>query len=235
MATMHEALRQICEKHILSKSFGAVFVEPYYPHLPEKWNGILVLAEAQNLSDPENAYVRGLAALSPEDRIRRLNLGDGQGVMPWHDGSLPVGLAALFPDEPMEAYAVSNAVPWSLREAPGRNANPNKALIEKARFFWADMFPVLKPKLVVASGAIARDVVSATYDGPVIHVRLPSPNAMARVASLFDPDDLLCRYPEVAQALDRLPWIKKVSYLHNKIFFACHVLSVGKAQLKAAG
>lgn len=225
---MHEALHRICERHILPESLGAVFAETYYPHLPEKWNGILVLAEAQNLADSKSAYVRYLAALSPDDRIRRLNLGDGQGVMPWRDGSLPLGLAALLPDEPMEAYAVSNAVPWSLQEAPGRNANPNKALIEKARLFWTEIFPELKPQLVVASGAIARDVVATTFDGPVLHIRLPSPNAMARVASLFDPDDLLRRYPEVAQALDRLPWIKELSYLHNKIFFACHVLSVGK-------
>lgn len=221
----------ICQRHILPSSFGAVFAEPYYPHLPENWNGILVLAEAQNLSDPDGAYVRQLAALSPDDRIRRLNLGDGQGVMPWQDGSLPLGLSALWPAEPMAAYAYSNAVPWSLREAPGRNQNPDKILTEQAKSFWADSFAVLKPRLVVASGSIARGVVAATFKGPVLNVRLPSPNAMARVAGLFDPDDLLHRFPEVTQALERLPWIRERSYLNNKIFFACHVLSVGKAQL----
>jgi hypothetical protein len=63
-------LISICENHTLPLTINAVVKEPYIPYLPEKWNRILVVAEAQNLSDTN--YVNGLINAPIETRIRRL-------------------------------------------------------------------------------------------------------------------------------------------------------------------
>lgn len=228
---MHQVLadlQAICLRHVLPVQERLVVPEPYVPFIPEEWNGILVLAEAQNLSDPEDPYVKGLVIGSLSDRIMRLFAHDYVAVQPWLDGTLQLAMTALFGESEVGRFGVSNAVPWSLRAAPGRNANPDGELIEAAKAIWAEMFDVLRPETVVACGAVARDVVGASYDGRVVQLRSPSPTSTGRLVNLFDTDDLLLRYPEVRDALQAHPWIRE-SYLRNKIFFAAHTVSIGQA------
>ena len=57
--------------------------EPYIPFIPSNWNGIIVLAESQNLSSTNEDYVQYLNSLSISERMKRLSLGyDSIGVDP---------------------------------------------------------------------------------------------------------------------------------------------------------
>jgi hypothetical protein len=64
-------LLSICRKAGRSLS-GMVLAEPYIPFVPDEWNGILILSEAQNLGKLFGAHVGLLRDRSPEERLRRL-------------------------------------------------------------------------------------------------------------------------------------------------------------------
>ena len=51
---MKERLFEICASHITPSEISVVIPEPYVPFVPDDWNGILVLAESQNLSQTSN-------------------------------------------------------------------------------------------------------------------------------------------------------------------------------------
>src|SRR5262245_34630412 len=119
----------ICQRFVLADGAGVVVPEPYFPLVPESWNGLLVVAEAQNLAS-ETAYRSWLLAQAPEGRFRRLYRGNGVGIQPWDDGSLKLAIHAALDMRPEET-AVSNAVPWSQRQSGGQNENPGEWLIEQ--------------------------------------------------------------------------------------------------------
>jgi hypothetical protein len=50
---------------------------------------------------------------------------------------------------------------------------------------------------------------------------------MSRIVGMFDTEDLLERFPEVAAAAGRMPEFLK-SYRANKILFACHAVSLAR-------
>jgi hypothetical protein len=63
---------RICKQYGPLGTIHAIIAEPYIPFVPEDWNGVLVLAESQNLSKKNASYVAWLNGLSARDRIRRL-------------------------------------------------------------------------------------------------------------------------------------------------------------------
>lgn len=202
--------------------------EPYIPWLPYRWNRVLVLAEAQNLSTKNQAYVDFLMGLPREERFQRLGRRGPPtiGIQPWDDGSLPLAMAAVYPDLATTEFAVSNAVVWSLRTVAGTNANPNDELTAAAIAYWLEVLPILKPQQIVCAGAMARKVIEAAWKRPPLALRSPSPLSFSKIAGLFDTDDLLCRYKEVARALERYPEFGAAPYRRNTILFACHAVSV---------
>ena len=107
-------LLAVCREFAKAPPEGAVFREPYVPYISDSWNGVLTLAEAQNLAGEE--YRTRLEQLGPDGRFERLQHGDGKGglgIEPWDNGLLKVGLMAAHPELDVEEVAVSNAVPWS--------------------------------------------------------------------------------------------------------------------------
>lgn len=222
-------LLAVCKKHVLSNSANAVINEPYIPYIPDNWNGIIVLAESQNLSSRSDDYIQALMSLSANERMNRLSLGlNGIGVQPWDDGSLKLAIEAAF-DVKASETAVSNAVLWSQRGKTNQSITPDVNLQTESSKLWVELLPILKPTLIICSGNVADSVISNTgWAGCKIKVRLPSKTAMSRISGMFDKDDLLTRYPEVKAVADVHPEWLKGGYETNKIFFACHVVSLHK-------
>lgn len=216
-----------CAKHTRAPRDGVVIREAYLPHFPPRWNRFLVLAEAQNLSKRYDGYVRELRALKAPDRMTRLREGLEIGVAPWDDGSLKLAIEAAFNVNSTET-AVSNAVPWSRRKKDGTNTNPTKKMKNWAADFWKDLLPLIRPSRIIAAGKVAQDVI-ARADPSAEYCRtcwrLPSPQAMSRVSGMFGEEDLLARYPEVHRVVEQHPEWR----LRNKVFFACHAVSVVRA------
>jgi hypothetical protein len=227
--TLRAALLQTCEEYLLPEDLAAVIEEPYVPYVPEPWNGLLVLAEAQNMSAKNAAYVAQVQQMDAWQRLTRLDEArkreDRLRIQPWDDGSLPLAVESAF-DLRAEATAVSNAVMWSVRDAKGNNQNPSNRLIAESIKLWKKMLAVLQPKLIVTAGKIAEKVVQGTDVACPRHcLRSSSPLALSRIAGMFREDDLLRRYPEVAAVAARHPeWLAKFQL--NKVIFACHAVSV---------
>lgn len=223
-------LLEICRRHCLRNS-RVVVGEPYIPFLPDKWNGILVLAEAQNMSTKNQDYVDRVKAMKRDERFQRLGRveWEGIGIQPWDDGSLPLAVASVFPELAVKQFGVSNAVVWSQRTEEGANKNPSDDLVRRSVRFWSDILAVLKPEQVVTAGKIARGVIEQAWQGSHLALRSPSPRYLSPLVGLFDNEDLFRRFPEVSDALDRQPELLDGHYRANKIFFACHAVSVAKA------
>ena len=153
---------------------------------------------------------------------------DGPAVGPWDDGSLPCAIEAAFPLNSCET-AVSNAVPWSRTNPDGNNENPSEEMKDKAVRFWEDLLPLLKPKLthIITAGQVAKEVLEKAIKKVLerapnmsfrqLSVRLPSPQAMSRISGMFAVEDLLKRYPEVHQVVQRNPeWLQ--TYKEYSVF-----------------
>ena len=215
-----------CKNFILPNDGSVVIQESYIPYVPEKWNKILVLAESQNLSASNCDYVESLLSMSSEGRIRRLGASpDYVGVYPWDDGSIKLAVEA-FLQVNSSNIAVSNAVLWSQRGKNEENKNPDIDLQTLSSEIWVKLLEILKPEKIICCGKIAQHVIGKTnWEGEIIHLRLPSKMAMSRVSGMFNPADLLKRYPEVEEVLSRSPDLIKDGFRNNKIFYACHAVS----------
>ena len=113
-------LFEVCSRHHLATWQGrqVVIPEPYIPHFPVdgvQWNGVLVLAEAQNLANTDYDYPgrlqRARAEGNREALWNRLNLSwsrfpepfatpaDGihrdVAIRPWQNGVIPFVVASL--------------------------------------------------------------------------------------------------------------------------------------------
>jgi len=225
-----EAMLDVCRMFADQAPDGVVFREAYVPLLPEGWNGLLALAEAQNLGDPQSCYVKRLMGASAHERMQRLKPGHPVGIEPWDDGSMKLMLKSMIPAVNLERVAVSNAVPWSRRKGARANANPRHEAETVAVGFWREILSLLSPglQLIIAFGNVAERVVyGAGWGSKCVKLRLPSPPARHRIANMFDEDDLVQRFPEVKQAWEALP--KPDPSLADpatgQILFACHAVS----------
>ncbi len=216
-----------CKKFILDDDSLVVIKEPYIPYIPEQWNKILILAESQNLSASNNEYVESILSGSSEDRIRRLGLSSNNiGVYPWDDGSLKLAVEAALQVNSSNV-AVSNAVLWSQRGGNNENKNPDLNLQNKSSEIWSTLLAIIKPEKIICCGNIAQEVIAKTnWDGTIIKLRLPARTAMSRVSGMFNEADLLKRYPEVEEVLSRNPSLIRDGFRINKIFYACHAVSL---------
>jgi hypothetical protein len=225
---MNKLLLDICKKHIPPKSENAVISEGYIPYIPDNWNKILVLAESQNLSRQNKKYVDWIQSLTPIERMNRLNeYKNGIGIQPWDDGSLKLAIESAL-NEKAENTGVSNAILWSQQSNTGANINPSNILLNLSALIWKEFLAILQPKLIITAGKKAEYVVKTScWSGQHIKLRLPAKTALSRVSGMFKADDLLMRYPEVNRIVIKNPsWVNE--YKQNKIFYACHAVSIIK-------
>lgn len=216
-------MRDVCRRHA-HRDVGFVLPEHYVPFFPERWNGLLVFAESQNLSKTNKEYVEAPRELDEEARTTRLKDAGGIGTGPWDDGSLPFAIEAACGLPKCEA-AVANAVPWSRVDRAENNVGPTDADRNLAAAFWRQLLPVIRPSRIVAAGKVAESVLWRAFPDEserIVHLRLPSPMALSRVSGMFDRLDLLRRFPEVASVAARHPeWAES----QNRLFYACHAVS----------
>lgn len=225
---MQEDLVEICRKFTLSEDdFNVVIPEPYFPYIPENWNKVLVLAESQNLSLSNSEYVDELLRMTSEQRMARLGYDtEFVGVYPWDDGSIKLAIEASLKIR-SEETGVSNAVLWSQRGSNGQNVNPEIGLEKASSRIWLQFFESLDPEMVVCCGKVAAQVINKSgWGGDVLHLRLPSRSAMSRISGMFSESDLMARYPEVRSVIDKNPAWVEGGYRLNKIFYACHAVSL---------
>lgn len=224
---MKDQLIEICKNFKISDQERVVLPEPYIPYIPENWNKVLVLSESQNLSAKK--YVNELLAKDTNGRINRLYEWDSKvGVLPWDDGTLKLAVEAGFGLK-AEETAVSNAVPWSLVSPSGtQNINPTKALIGSSTDLWREMLPVLRPEKIITVGKIAKIAIKRTdYNVNCVALRSAARTYLSRISGMFSTEDLLQRFPEVQSIKVKHPeWVEK--HKRNKIFFACHAVSVAR-------
>lgn len=221
-------LLEVCKKHVAPSDADLVLREPYIPYVPARWNGILVLAESQNLSNTNIEYVEYLKGLNPSERMQRLGRRSKIDIQPWDDGTLKLAIEAAF-GTPEKLTACSNAVPWSQVEKSTRNKNPSAELVNHSIGFWKDSLSILAPKHIVACGAKARKILESIQGTwKQTWLKSPSPLMLSRVSGMFPESDLLARFPEVEQVAQAHPeWLQK--FRQNKIFFACHAVCVAKS------
>ena len=112
MNDTREKLIQIClrPEYRVESTDNEIVPLPYIPYIPDGWNKILVLFEAQNLSgfsDGNTNYLDSLMKASESDQVNRLNNpviksnkdGGGIGISPWDEGWLDLALLSVFPDQ----------------------------------------------------------------------------------------------------------------------------------------
>lgn len=152
---------------------------PHLPYIPPDWNGVLVLGEAQNLSNAAGGQVaiysnavrkmveegdeRGLALRLTASAGWPDDFGDRPRVhvKPWHTGPVRLALACQEPAIDWQRCAVSNAVPWAWITAKGTDHNAMlkvPAVREGALRFLRVLFEGHPPALVVACGGKAHAV-----------------------------------------------------------------------------
>jgi hypothetical protein len=228
-----DELSEICCRHTIPCPHDVVVPEPYVPFIPKDWNGVLVLAEAQNLSKG-SPDVEWLKSATANERIFRLGRDGRIAIQPWEDGSLKLAVEATLGFR-ADRTAVSNAVPWSLVDEKGNNKNPTPELINRSKNLWSEILQALKPKHIVTAGAIARRVIDSALekcdDSPLRTAwPLPSPRLFSPVSHTIDEIELMRRFPEVAKGVSQNPeWVKTKRL--NKILFAClAVASIGPAR-----
>lgn len=230
-----------CSTHAIAGPGEHTVPEPYIPHIPDGWNGRIVLAEAQNHGKTSSVYVAWLKARGPRGRMRRLDFWtDGVGIQPWDDGTLKLAVEAAF-GLPAEQWAVSNAVLWSRVGRGGRNGRPSEPLIRRSIGVWVDFLRTLRPTHIVTAGKVAGRVIGESLRQCGITSRhsawlSSSPTYLCHLSPRFDQEDLLRRFPAAEQAVMQHPeWVAGQNREH-KVFYACHAMSVvAGARLEAAG
>lgn len=91
----------------------------------------------------------------------------------------------------------------------------------------------MKPERIVTVGKVARDTLRATVaqtgiEAGLIDWRSASPNYIGRIKGMFSKEDLLKRFPEVAEVVEKRSEWHRNGYESNKVFFACHAVSKTK-------
>jgi hypothetical protein len=216
---------------------GMVVEEPYIPFVPEQWNGVLIVSEAQNLAHGFNDYVDRLRGRSPEEKMlrlypevrRALYPGDDRrsgelGVAPWDDGPLQLAASAVWDQQP-SVFAVANAVLWSEATAGGANARPAAAR-EPSGAIWSEFLAVLKPNVTVAVGRVAYDLLQGVGAEPVRWLSA-SPRVGTILSRLGESSELMRRFPEVRRAQALFEKEAPPAW----IAYACHVVAATPRRL----
>ena len=219
-----------------------VIPEPYVPFIPERWNRVLVLAEAQNLSATHKNYREMLLAMTPSTRVRRLTARTDHklGIKPWDDGLLKIAVEVMLGCQ-AEETAVGNGVFWSLIDRKDRNVNPTPAMLEHSAILWGQLLQQLRPECVITAGAIARHVIAKLPESvrstQLLGIQLPAPRVLSTLSGLFDGADLLLHYPEVAAVQSRQPsWFNVKNRVSNsRLVYACHAASRARVHNQKSG
>ena len=232
---VRQNLVDICQKYGIYQGTTVVVERvPYIPYIPENWNGVLVLAEAQNLYEDDYkdcSDLQKICRLYPDKDCSKKYEANGKlfpvlDIKPWEDGSIPLALKAALGLDPFET-AVCNACVWSLREN-GKNVNPNDEMRAESRVLWKKMLAAMGSmvKQIICCGSVAASIFDFEEANAIRNcLRLPSPNALSRVSGMFREEDLFKRYPEVRGVFAEF---KDTTYRQNKIFYACHAVSILK-------
>jgi hypothetical protein len=132
----------------------------------------------------------------------------------------------------MRSY--SNAIPWTSK-AGGKDADLTDEMEKTATRLWYFLLETMKPQLkqMILLGNIAKSVIhtaatAASIRIPTLNVWHPAAQGLAVAAKLFDAEDSLRRYPEVACAAKRLG----TPAAAKEILFACHMVSQAVSQCR---
>ncbi len=211
-----DRLLAICREFTELAPDDVVVKEPYIPYIPGSWNGVLVLAIAQNQSLVQrilSEYCDYLDDLSPEARYWRLRpdrnpnnplvrrQADALGIGPWDDESMGVKMAVMCLGLCPQETAVSNAVPWSRRTEDNKDSPP-AGVQHEAISFWRSVFGVWRPERIVAVGRPAEDVVRrAGMAERCIYVPFPSGQYFTVQARAINVGNTLNAHPVIRDTL----------------------------------
>lgn len=234
---LKKKLIQVCTEYILCVD-DIVIPEAYIPYIPKNWNRVLVLAESQNLSGTNNAYVEKLKSFESKQRLNRLyEFGENLKIEPWDDGTLKITIEAALGVK-AEETAVSNAVLWSKVTHKKTNKNPSGTINEQSSKLWKQFIELMQPSKIITVGKIAKIVIrnipwekedNEKWANRTFNLRSPSKTYVSRISGMFESEDLLNRYTEVRTVINQNPhWLEKKGFEKNKIFYACHAVSLLK-------
>ena len=212
-------LLAICREFTKKAPDGVVFQEPFVPYIPDAWNGVLVLAVAQNLSTAGQVVVREYSTYlknrTPTGRYWRLypdkNQGsplvraqpDAFGIGPWDRKETQVVVSCLGYDP--RHTAVSNGVPWSCRTASGCDSAPTPDMRDAAFEFWCEVFKVWRPARVITFGRIPEAIVQrAGLADRCLYVPFPAGGALGRCLKSLDVQQTLKAYPVIRHGFETL-------------------------------
>lgn len=199
-----------------------------------EWDGVLVVAIAQNLSDTYAQYRTILEQLHSSEQFvtvwDRLNQNllpvDGEiGIGPWDDGTMKLAVASVLGADEPQKVAVSNAIPWSPKAGSGSELLDDDMKAAAIRFS-SDILTNLRPTKVLALGAKARDVMKPTANGRMPVIDMPGPFIrLYNQGYKMKPERLLQAFPEVARALSALRGRIRIANEDMAIHCACASVS----------
>ncbi|SHL46412.1 hypothetical protein SAMN05720764_11480 [Fibrobacter sp. UWH5] len=230
---IRKELAAICANELYSGLTDVVVPEPYIPYIPENWNGVLVVAEAQNITEKSYSnYSKNqkIVRLYPNKDLSQNYEVSGPfpelDVKPWEDGTIPLALKAALDLNPWEC-AVGNACFWS-RRCGNANENPNDEMKNQSKDLWLKMWPLLGEHItkVVCCGKIAWSIMDFVGDGKKLELKHSSRRILNPISDMLSEEDLFKFYPAVKKAYDELGFDKSnLSYKRNAVFYACHAVS----------
>jgi hypothetical protein len=230
-----------CCEDIELNSPGVVIKEPYIPYFRESsWNRVLVLAEAQNLSDEK--YVK--AIVDGKDKtsiIKRLYRNDGSynpGIGPWDDGMLKLAVEAALNIKPEET-AISNGVLWSMVDiVRGKriNKNPTDETKKPSIKLWSEMLMILRPEKIITAGAIAREIIKEALKrnglNSTHHIwALPSKRVFDPIKYMVNEEDMIERFPKVGDIVKREFNNGQRKIGENHIIYTCLAVSISQKSI----
>ena len=177
--SLRESLKQICQNFALSENVKVIERTPYIPYIPENWNGVLVVAEAQNITEDDYrdcSEEQKICRLYPNrDCLQNYEISGSfpkLDVKPWNDGSIPLALKASLELNLFET-AVGNSCFWSIRNGEA-NENPNEDMRNQSRILWQQMWDVLKERCskVICCGNIAKEIFNFIEDDKYFEINL---------------------------------------------------------------
>jgi len=243
-----QAAIAICHQFAAKAPPEAVLKEPYLPHIPARWNGILILGCAENLGGDKVAcaWRDRLQRMAPESRYTRLEIPDGPEGRPWDNIRVRLALASIWPPIDMHEIAYSNAVPWSTNTA-GKNGGfkdcpptSNCAATLLAIDFWLRLFAELTQlselRLIVTLHDVAKRVAGefirrGAISVPILSLYFPGPKA----DNIFVPKKL--KRMDAVELERARAYVRpiasglKASHEMRAIDYACYALSEARQQI----
>ena len=223
---------------------------PYIPFIPENWNGILVLAESQQLSGNKKGNIDYIKLLNEADEIDQITrLGNKTitekepefkiGITPWDDGYIKLAMTACYPNKNINEFSVSNVIPWYFIRS---NKLHRKEYIILSNLYWQKIIPILIDyglNTIIRTGTYARNILNSKLVNnerlmkSVYYLR--SASQLERVAYLFDSNDLKAHYSDINKDINKLKSIQEEEInldTESHIFYTAHALSKIGSKLK---